>query len=391
MTALAAELLRILEAESDHSPLTAAALVKVLRAIGYPEGPVTAEQLEAALAELVAAGDVERASWRGKVCYRTPRSRQAGRASPEVQTSAKEPSMSKSKEKSEAPESAALVRLDPQVLIERAIENKADVETLERLFALAKEVRALQGKEAYLAAMARFQEDCPPIRKTRAAKIATRSGGSYSYAYAPLQEILSKAQPVMGPLGLSISFRVKHEPDRVIAQCRVSHELGHSEESGEVAIPLSLNDGAGATAAQHVGIASTYAKRYALLAMLGIAPEDDPELKAEASIEMPRRSSQAPTPAAAPAAPAREPETWVGKILNAKISRTGKKTDGTPWTLYVMQTSDAQEFVTFSETHFKFAKEAGASRVRVVWEPDGRGGKKVVSVEPEEAQADAGS
>jgi ERF superfamily len=168
-------------------------------------------------------------------------------------------------------------QLDPQALIERAIDAGAGIDTMERLFALAKEMREVKAKEAWYAAISEFQKDCPPIKKTATAKIQTRGGTGYTYRYAPLDEITSVIAPVMGRLGLSVSWRSRVEPEQVIVSCRVSHTLGHHEESGEIAIPISQGaaDGMGATPPQRVGIASTYAKRYSLLSIIGMAPEDD--------------------------------------------------------------------------------------------------------------------
>src|SRR5262245_23751887 len=84
----------------------------------------------------------------------------------------------------------ALAPLDAQGLIEQAIAKGADMTTLERLFALAKEVQAETARREWYAAVAAFQRDCPPIKKTKTATIPTKNGGSYSYRYAPLEEIL---------------------------------------------------------------------------------------------------------------------------------------------------------------------------------------------------------
>jgi len=171
-------------------------------------------------------------------------------------------------------DASALARLDPQALITKALETGAGIDTMERLVALAKDVREVQAKEAWYGAMAEFQRTVPPIKKTATAKIQTPRA-NYSYRYAPLDEIMSVIQPVMGPLGLSVSWRSRVEPAQVIVSCRVSHVLGHHEESGEIAMPIVQGDGGGANPAQRVGIAATYAKRYALLGIIGLAPEDD--------------------------------------------------------------------------------------------------------------------
>jgi hypothetical protein len=166
-------------------------------------------------------------------------------------------------------------QLDPQALIEKALDTGAGIETMERLVALAKEVREVQAREAWYEAMAQFQKACPVIKKSSTAKIQT-SRASYSYRYAPLEEVVNTIAPVMGRLGLSISWRSRVEQDKVIVSCRVSHTLGHHEESGEIAMPIDTRDpSVGATPPQRVGIAATYAKRYSLLGIIGMAPEGD--------------------------------------------------------------------------------------------------------------------
>jgi hypothetical protein len=172
-----------------------------------------------------------------------------------------------------SPEPVALAHIDPQALLSMAIEKGAGIETLERLVNLTKEIRAWTAREAWYQAMAEFQKRCPIIKKSKSAKIATRTGGSYSYSYAPLDEILSTIQELMGELGLSVSWRTRVEGHAVVANCWIAHQLGHHEESGDIVMPFQ-NDGR-MNPAQVVGSASTYAKRYALLAILGMAPEDD--------------------------------------------------------------------------------------------------------------------
>ena len=176
----------------------------------------------------------------------------------------------------------ALARIEPQALISKALDNNAGIETLERLVALAKDVRAMEAREAWYHAMATFQRTCPTIKKTATAKINT-ARASYSYSYAPLHEILGTIQPVLGPLGLSISWRsrMEHHPDprtiapSVVVLCRVAHELGHHEDSGEIVMPITGEDGRGGNASQRAASAMTYAKRYSLLGIIGMAPEDD--------------------------------------------------------------------------------------------------------------------
>lgn len=170
-----------------------------------------------------------------------------------------------------------LARLDPQSLLQKAVETGAPIETLERLLVLAKEVRQIQAREAWYEAMARFQGECPPIYKNRTATIKTRTGPGYSYNFAPLEEIKPKVDPILAKYGLSARWTSPViEPTKVTVECIVSHEYGHAETSGPVTMPiLGGQEDVGANPMQRVAIAMTYAKRYALLNILGIAPEAD--------------------------------------------------------------------------------------------------------------------
>jgi ERF superfamily protein len=185
----------------------------------------------------------------------------------------------------------ALKKLDIQSLIEQAVANNAGVDVLERIFSLAKDVRAEQAKEAWNRAMVEFQKACPVISKNGKASIQA-GAGRFSYTYATLDSVMGAIVPLMTELDLSVSWRHRVESGKVTANCRISHGLGHFEESGEVAMPIG-EDRSGANAAQKVGIALTYAKRYSLLSIVGIAPEDDPDAQ---GTDAAREPEQRPTP-----------------------------------------------------------------------------------------------
>jgi hypothetical protein len=167
----------------------------------------------------------------------------------------------------------ALARMDPQTLIAQAIEKGAGIDQLERLVALAKDVRQEVAREKWHQAMAAFQADCPPIYKNRR---ATMRGG-WGYTYADLEGVLSVVQPALARQGLSNSWRLGEITERAVTvYCRIAHEAGHVEESGAVTIPIVLaQDDKGASPPQRVGGALTYAKRQSLLASIGKTAEED--------------------------------------------------------------------------------------------------------------------
>jgi len=278
------------------------------------------------------------------------------------------------------PESKELVRLDPQSLIRAAVDKGADVDVLERLVALAKDVRRETARDAWYSAMAEFQRTCPAILKDKQAQIRTRTGGNFGYRYASLDTVLAVVLPVMGPLGLSVSFKHGCDAEFVHATCVVSHALGHSETSGEMRIPIGKAgvDG-GASAQQMVGIASTYAKRYALLAILGLSPEDDTDGDtngAPPAVATPTRKS---APVEHPVSRPGDKE-WRG-FIDSVTTRTGE-TKGKRWTIYDIKGSDGAEFGTFSETVAAAAREAFESGVEVIvtWTETAKGNKNAESV-----------
>ena len=221
------------------------------------------------------------------------------------------------------PDPAELAIPDPHTLLARALELGAGIDTIERLVGLAREVRTIRAREAWYAAMAKFQQQCPAIKKTLSARIQT-ARSQYQYAYSPLDEILATVQPILGPLGLSVSWRSPRiEHDRVVVVCLVAHELGHVEDSGDIAMPVEQsNPTVGATPPQRVGIALTYARRYSLMFRLGLAPEDDDDAanmpapsgsrrpagsSAQTPSDREAQSSDRPAPSSAPSNPLYRP------------------------------------------------------------------------------------
>lgn len=178
----------------------------------------------------------------------------------------------------------ATAPIAPLSILDKAIEKGSDIASIEKLVGLVKEMDAFNAKKAYDAAMAEFQKDPPIIKKRETAQIRTKTGGSYSYTFASLPDITREVLPKLGRVGLSVSYRMgPSSSDSVRVTCRITHELGHYEESGEVEMPVAKTD-YGANPAQQRGISMSYAKRYALNAMLGLAPEEDidgnvPEIK----------------------------------------------------------------------------------------------------------------
>lgn len=102
-----------------------------------------------------------------------------------------------------------------------------------------------------------------------APKDSTGQVGQQKTRYADLATVIDTARPVLAAHGLAIVQGVSGGCDgRVEVSTRLVHRSGEWIED-----TLTMPTGQGT--AQAVGSAITYARRYALLAMVGIAADDD--------------------------------------------------------------------------------------------------------------------
>lgn len=118
--------------------------------------------------------------------------------------------------------------------------------------------------ETLAAALAAAQAAMPAIVKDRVAKI----GPGREYRYADLATILATVRPVLGAHGLALTQRTQIRGEAIV----LLTELRHS--SGEV---LDSEYPVAAIGARHqdMGGALTYARRYALCGLVGIAADED--------------------------------------------------------------------------------------------------------------------
>lgn len=91
---------------------------------------------------------------------------------------------------------------------------------------------------------------------------------AFKSKYADLAEVLNVTRPVLAKHGISVQQHPTFEEGTVKLETVLLHESGQSISSTLV-IPVTKQD------AQGVGSAITYARRYALASICGIAQEDD--------------------------------------------------------------------------------------------------------------------
>jgi len=157
-----------------------------------------------------------------------------------------------------------------EALISKGIDKNISVETMEKLLAMRKELKAEYAKEEFNRAMAGLQAECPVIqKKTPGGK--TKSG-IVAYMYATLDEIVDQVKGLIFKYGFSYSSNTKTESGTIKVTVTVKHMAGHSESS-EMEVP----SGGGTdimSAPQKVAAAMTFAKRYAFCNAFGILTGD---------------------------------------------------------------------------------------------------------------------
>lgn len=139
-------------------------------------------------------------------------------------------------------------------------------------------------------ALVKFQSEVPVIPKNRTAKIPTRNGGSYEYTYADLGDIWAAIRQPLKDNGLAVTQGLKGGSDGYIG---IETTIWH--DSGETYATTVEAPATGKTT-QEVGSLTTYYKRYALGAVLGISTEDDDDGKAGNSPQPIRSAASLPTP-----------------------------------------------------------------------------------------------
>lgn len=116
-------------------------------------------------------------------------------------------------------------------------------------------------------ALAKFQAALPTVHKSETATVKTKTGGEYKYRYADLAMVSAKVLPLLGAVGLSFTASPTLTDGRFVLAYRLMHSSGGSVD-GEYPLPTSGTP-------QEIGSAITYARRYALCSVTGVAPDED--------------------------------------------------------------------------------------------------------------------
>ena len=147
--------------------------------------------------------------------------------------------------------------------------------------------------KAITEALVAVQAALPAIAKNNTAEVPTKNGGKYSYTYADLPDLTVQLLPLLTEHGLAFAACPTVRDD---GQFVLAYQLLHvSGESIRGDYPLPLQGGP-----QAQGSAITYARRYALCAVTGVAPDDDDGQAAQAASQAPAKPATEPEQAPKP-------------------------------------------------------------------------------------------
>lgn len=154
----------------------------------------------------------------------------------------------------------------PLAILAAAVQRGATVDELKELTALADRIRQEQARVALDDALAEFQAVLRPIPRNREAVVQKDGRELYRYKYADLAQINKSIKPALKRAGLAVSYDARFEGNLVTATATVRKNGAAASASFSAFVnnQISLNE------AQKTGGALTYAKRQALMAVLGI-------------------------------------------------------------------------------------------------------------------------
>jgi len=145
--------------------------------------------------------------------------------------------------------------------------NGDALERLAKMLELQERWEANEARKAYHKAMAEFKANPPKILKDKSVSFGA---GKASYKHASLQNVCEEINKAMSVFGLSASWRVSQN-GQISVTCKITHELGHSEET---TLSAPADSSGSKNQIQAIGSTITYLERYTLLALTGLATED---------------------------------------------------------------------------------------------------------------------
>ena len=153
----------------------------------------------------------------------------------------------------------------PAEMIRVALINGANLDQVEKLLLLQERFEANEARKAYHQAMSDFKATPLKIEKDKTVKYL-----NVKYNHASLANVVEKITIELSKHGLSASWRTQQN-EKVIVSCRITHVLGHSEETS---LSADADTSGSKNSIQAIGSTISYLERYTLLAILGLTSSE---------------------------------------------------------------------------------------------------------------------
>lgn len=109
-----------------------------------------------------------------------------------------------------------------QALAIAATNPAMDVQKVKELFAMHKELRAMEAEQAFVAAVAAFKANPPAVYKDKDNK-------QYGSKYTSIGNLVNTVNAALSPHGLATRWNID-QGDKITVTCFLTHALGHSEK-----------------------------------------------------------------------------------------------------------------------------------------------------------------
>lgn len=169
-------------------------------------------------------------------------------------------------------------------------------------------------------ALAQVQMQLPKIGKGSTAKIVTPTSGTYTYSYADLASIHQAVLPLLGKYGLSwMTFPTFDDNGTFVLRYELLHVSGDKREGFYPLPEVTVK-------AQALGSAITYARRYTISSVIGIAPDDEDDDGAAAQSAPPAVRRTPAREQLAQLTPAQRAKAAVDVLLDTPTVESARKT-----------------------------------------------------------------
>lgn len=118
-------------------------------------------------------------------------------------------------------------------------------------------------------ALSKAQGEFAPILRDKTVTVATRTGGTYKFSYAPLESIMAAIKKPLADNGLALTQTIVRQGETDYARTTLVHASG--ETLPPVDVPILVRE----PGPQAYGSGLTYSRRYGITMLLCICADDD--------------------------------------------------------------------------------------------------------------------